>query len=369
MENLLVLFGCFQRCDFRHCVGIFFLYHTPQFRSVRDLFGGFYVMPSLFYPVGGSSVSGFMSGTTIPGGLDVIKNFFGTAQNIFSGLLPDANEDFVVSFHDSPRQGCREQGDSSDCVEKSEIVKKWNRKTSYAIRLANTQKQKKAAKELIGKMYSWRNYQSDNILQENPRLTTFVAHDEEGRLSGTITVGLDAPEGLFADEVYKEELASLRTPGRRVCEFIGLAVAPEIRSQKVLGGLFHVAMIYASKMFNHTDVVFEVSPRHGRFYEKMLGMKLVASGRICPRVNTASVLFTSEFSYGESQIEKVHRELLEEEKAQLLKDRSLYRHFFNGVEEAAILRRFDELLKKEESSLQPATTFSSLSTAPIFASN
>ena len=301
-------------------------------------------------------------------GIEVIKNFLGAAQNIFSGLLSEVNEDFVVSFHDSPRHGIREERASSDCI-KVGVEEMGNRKTSYAIRLANTQKQKKAAKELIGKMYSWRNYESDNILQENPRLTTFVAHDEEGRLSGTITVGLDAPEGLFADEVYQEELASLRTPGRRVCEFIGLAMAPEIRSQKVLGGLFHVAMIYASKMFNHTDVVFEVSPRHGRFYEKALGMKVVASGRICPRVNTASVLFTSEFSYGESQIEKVHRESLKEEEAQSGKDRSLYRHSFNSFEEAFIVRRFDEILKKEESCLQPVLSFASFSPAPFLASN
>jgi hypothetical protein len=196
-----------------------------------------------------------------------------------------------------------------------------------------------------------------------------VAYDEEGHLSGTITVGLDAPEGLFADEVYQEELESLRTPGRRICEFIGLAVAPEIRSQKVLGGLFHVAMIYASKIFNHTDVVFEVSPRHGRFYEKMLGMKLVASGRICPRVNTASVLFTSEFSYGESQIEKIHRETMGEEVSHSGKDRSLYRHSFNGFEEAFIVRRFDELLKKESFILPPVPPFSYLSALPLFASS
>ena len=299
----------------------------------------------------------------------MIMNFFGAAQDILSEFLPEANEDFVVSFHESPLHADHEQALSSDGIGRVRIEGERRHKASYTIRLANTQKQKRAAKELIGKMYSWRNYQSDNILQDNPRLTTFVAYDEEGRLSGTITVGLNAPEGLFADEVYQEELESLRTPGRLVCEFIGLAIAPEIRSQKVLGGLFHVAMIYASKIFNHTDVVFEVSPRHGRFYEKMLGMKRVASGRICTRVNTASVLFTSEFSYGESQIEKVHGESLEDAKTLSSRDRSLYRYFFNGFEEAGIIRRFDELLKKEKSDVQKVSSFSSLSPSPLFASN
>lgn len=299
----------------------------------------------------------------------MIKNFFGAAQNLFSGFLLEGGEDFIVSFCESHNYGYSEYGAPSKRDEEGGFVEVGDRKTCYTIRLANTQKQKKAAKDLIGKMYSWRNYRSDNILQESSRLTTFVSYDGYGRLVGTVTVGLDSLEGLFAEEVYREEVISLRLSRGKICEFTCLAVLPEVRSKKVLGGLFHVAMLYASRMFNHSGVVFEVSPRHGQFYEKMLGMNRIASGRICKRVNTPSVLIHSDFSYVDEQVEKIHGAPVEEDESSSDKNRSLYRHFFNSFEEAAIVRRFDELLKKEESSFESDTSFSVLSPLSLFVSN
>lgn len=299
----------------------------------------------------------------------MIKNFFDAAQNIFSVLRPEAEEDLVVGF-DEPDSACRTTWRRS-FVSARELERSvgGDSQNLYTIRLANSQKQKKSAKELIGKMYSHRNYKSDNLLPESSRLTTFVACDGSGRLIGTVTVGLDSPEGLFADDVYRDEVTSLRLKRGKVCEFTCLAVLPEIRSKRVLGGLFHVAMLYASRVFGHSGVVFEVTPRHGRFYEKMLGMNRIASGRICKRVNTTSVLIYSDFSHIDEQVEKVHRKSVGEDGSRFNRDRSLYQHFFNGFEEAAILRRFAELLKKEESSLQSVSSFSSLSAVPLVTSN
>jgi hypothetical protein len=298
---------------------------------------------------------------TIMGGLEVMMNFFSAAQDIFSGFRPEMSENFVVSFHESNRHGDSERKISSGGIgtERGRGLK-----TSYTICLANTQNQKKAARDLIGKMYSWRNFRSDNVLQESSRLTTFVAYDGYGRLVGTVTVGLDSHEGLFAEEAYRDELTSLRLTRGKVCEFTCLAVLPEVKSRKVLGGLFHVAMLYASRMFNHSGVVFEVIPRHAQFYEKMLGMNRIASGRICKRANVAAVLIHSDFSYVDEQIERIHGEPVEEDEFPLDKERSLYRYFFNSFEESGIVRRFDELLKKEESSIEPATSFFS-SVSPL----
>ena len=356
-------------CDLRHCVRGFFLYNSLQLGSVRNDSGKFQEMTVLLDSVGGTSGSGFQSCMTIMGELEVSMNFFDAAQEIFSGVFPEASEDLVVSFHETHRHGDLKHELSSDGIGTVGAEGGRRHKTSYVIRLANTQKQKKAAKELIGKMYSWRNYQSDNILQDNPRLTTFVSYDGYGRLVGTVTVGLDSPEGLFAEEVYRDEVTSLRLTRGKICEFTCLAVLPEVRSRKVLGGLFHVAMIYASRMFNHNGVVFEVTPRHGQFYENMLGMNRIASGRICKRVNTPSVLIYSDFSHVEKQVEKSHQESAGDSDSLSAKDRSLYRHFFNRFEETGIIRRFEEIIKKEKSGVVNAPDFSCLSSSPLFASN
>lgn len=298
-----------------------------------------------------------------------MKNFFNVAQNIFSGFVPEIVENSIVSFCESSMPGYSAEGSPSERIEVGGSVEGENRKTFYTICLANTQNQKKAARDLIGKMYSWRNFRSDNVLQESSRLTTFVAYDGCGRLVGTVTVGLDSHEGLFAEEAYRDEITSLRLSRGKVCEFTCLAVLPEVKSRKVLGGLFHVAMLYASRMFNHSGVVFEVIPRHAQFYEKMLGMNRIASGRICKRANVAAVLIHSDFSYVEEQIERIYGESPEEDEFPLGKDRSLYRYFFNSFEAAGIVRRFDELLKKEKSGVQNASAFPSLSLSPLFASN
>ena len=155
----------------------------------------------------------------------------------------------------------------------------------------------------------------------------------------------------------------------KICEFTCLAVLPDVKSRKILGGLFHVAMIYASRMFNHNGVVFEVTPRHGQFYENMLGMNRIASGRICKRVNTPSVLIYSDFSYVEKQVEKSHQESFGNADSLSPKDRSLYRHFFNRFEEASIVRRFDEIMKKEETGFEPASSLPSLMPLSVFVSN
>jgi len=304
-----------------------------------------------------------------PGGHGVIMNIFGAAQDVFSGFFPEGSEDFVVSFHESLRHGDRDRALSSDGIGVIGTDRERNQKASYTIRLANTQKQKKVAKELIGRMYSWRKYQSDNILQDNPRLTTFIAFDGYGCPVGTVTVGLDSPEGLFAEEVYGDEVNALRLARGKICEFTCLAVLPEVRSRTLLGRLFHMAMIYASRMFNQNAVVFEVTPRHGQFYEKMLGMNRIASGRICKRVNTPSVLIHSDFSYVAEQVEKSHKKPVGASDLLSAKDRSLYRHFFNSCEEVDIVRRLDELLKREKNRLPSLSDFPVLSSPVLIASN
>lgn len=275
----------------------------------------------------------------------MLENFLTSTRRLLQGLIPDNDSSCIVSFSE-PELFSSRTNDTFSQVRQSFRLSGSHNHNRYTISRANTHKQKKAARELIGKMYSQRNYNSENVLQENSRLTTFVAYTGSGKLAGTVTVGLDSGNGLFAEESYQEEVASLRQAAGKVCEFTCLAVAPDIRSRKVLAGLFHVAMLYASRLFDHSGVIFEVTPQHGQFYEKMLGMKNIASGRICKRVSTPSVLIHSGFSYIEEQISKAHGPLQHNQGFHPVQEPSLYRHFFDKEKEASIVRRLDGLLEK-----------------------
>ena len=283
----------------------------------------------------------------------VIKSFLTSTRRLFQSLVPDHDGSFIVSFSESERVPYHPNTLFSQGRDSSRLSGLLNH-NRYTISRANTYKQKKAARELIGKMYSQRNYKSENLLQESSRLTTFVAYTGSGKLAGTVTVGLDSGDGLFAEESYQEEVASLRKRNGKVCEFTCLAVAPEIRSRKVLAGLFHVAMLYASRLFDHSGVIFEVTPQHGQFYEKMLGMKNIASGQICKRVNTPSVLIHSGFSYIDEQILRAHGQLQRNQESHPVQTPSLYRHFFDKEKEDSIVSRLDGLLEKKKSCSPPA---------------
>ena len=205
----------------------------------------------------------------------------------------------------------------------------------FRIRLANTQERRESASILINKMYSWRGYGNSSLIEDEPNRITLIASDNDKEVIGTISVGLDSPSlGLFADDMYHEELEELRGQGRKLCEYNRLAMDPRIKNKRVLASLFHIAFLYPWGIFGCTDGVLEVNPRHVRFYERLLGFKQIGPERVCPRVNAPSILLRSDFAYASDQIKKLGglMHLAEGEK-------SLYPYFFNTADADGILGR------------------------------
>ena len=64
----------------------------------------------------------------------------------------------------------------------------------FKVRLATTEDRRKSASLLIEKMYSWRGYDADALIQD-PNKITLVAYQEEN-VAGTLTLGLDSPGGM-----------------------------------------------------------------------------------------------------------------------------------------------------------------------------
>ncbi len=204
----------------------------------------------------------------------------------------------------------------------------------FRIRLANTEERRDSANILINKMYSWRGYGSAGINENNPNRITLIASGADSEVIGTLTVGLDSTMGLFADEMYHEELEALRRQGCKICEYNKLAVDPKIKSKRILSSLFHIAYLYPYGVFGHTDGVLEVNPRHVKFYERMLGFTQIGPERICPRVHAPGVLLRTNFAYMAEQVEKYGGLM---DKADGVK--SIYPYFFTKTDETGILGR------------------------------
>jgi hypothetical protein len=198
---------------------------------------------------------------------------------------------------------------------------------NFRIRLADTESGRNSASMLINKMYAWRGYGSAHQVKANPSRITLTASDKE-KVIGTITLGIDSPSGLLADEIFKDEVDAYRARGRKVCELTKLAFDPTTRSKTALASLFHIIFIYLRRVQKCTDIFIEVNPRHRRFYERMLGFKKHGPKKMNPRVNAPAYLLCVETDYVEEQIQKMGGTSSHDNA-----EKSLYPYFFCPISE------------------------------------
>ncbi|MCV2356468.1 long-chain N-acyl amino acid synthase [Paucibacter sp. B2R-40] len=204
----------------------------------------------------------------------------------------------------------------------------------FKIRSADSDGQRSSASILVNRMYAWRGYNTAPVsAKELPLRITLLASEEELTI-GTITIGFDSPAGLSADDPFALETAELRARGLKLCEFTQLAVDSVVRSKRVLASLFHVAYIFAHRMMGFDSLLIEVNPRHVRFYEGMLGFKVLGLERLNPRVNAPAVLMSVDFDDIQRQIG-----LYGGRPELSLQARSLYPYMFSVAEEASIVGR------------------------------
>lgn len=209
---------------------------------------------------------------------------------------------------------------------------------SFKIRAADTAGHRSHANILVKRRYEWRGYRSVSIPDDpTGHLITLNASESDSTI-GTITIGLDGPRGLLAEDAFPEEIAALRATGQRLCEFTKLAMDPTTGAKQVLASLFHVAYIVAHRLRGCDTLVMEVNPRHVAYYRRMLGCKILGKERTNHRVNAPAVLLCLDFAYTREQIGRFAGQ---PERAAT--ERTLYPYSFSLAEEAGIICRLRNL--------------------------
>jgi hypothetical protein len=169
----------------------------------------------------------------------------------------------------------------------------------------------------------------------DPQTFTILVEDERGEDAATISVVVDSPAGLPADEIYKSELAAARDKGRVLCEVTRLAIAPEHKhSRHLLVRLFNFVYVYARRIVGADDFIIEVHPRHAAYYHRLLKFEPIGPVKPCPRVqNSLSVLLGLKLAESDRLIRLYgnRRSLGAAEK-----ERSLYPFFYRWLEEGAV---------------------------------
>lgn len=208
---------------------------------------------------------------------------------------------------------------------------------TFGIRLADTDEGRNSASLLISKMYATRGYAVSNMEKDPNRIT--LSASDNGIVIGTVTLGLDSPErGILADEVFGDRVDAYRADQARLCEITKLAFDPQVRSKMAMAALFHTLYIYAHYLYERTDVLIEVNPRHRRFYETMLGFSEVAELRHNTRVDAPAHLMWLSVAFMGQQIGQFGGN-----SSHPGAERSLYPYFFSKREEVGLANRIINL--------------------------
>jgi hypothetical protein len=204
----------------------------------------------------------------------------------------------------------------------------------FKIRAADSEGHRSSARILVNKMYATRGYHSTIAAPDEPTNRITLVASEKDEVIGTLSISFDTDDGLLVDQLFSDEADALRAAGHRLCEFTKLAVDTSARSRRVLASLFHVAYIFAYRLRGFDVLLIEVNPRHVRYYEKMLGLRVLGPERLNLRVNAPAVLMHLNFGYAQEQIGK-----LAGKADSAVGERSLYPFFFSIAEEAGIVGR------------------------------
>jgi hypothetical protein len=199
------------------------------------------------------------------------------------------------------------------------------------VRLARSETDRLLAQDLINRRYDWRGYGDQHSIPTTPGHATFLACLDSLPV-GTITLAVDIHDGLATDRTFRDELNMFRRiPGASLCELTKFAFDSDLPSRKLLASLFHIVFIYGMRHHRCTHLFIEVSPRHRRFYEAMLGFQPIGEVKTNSSVQTASQLMWLKVSDIASHIAA--------QAGRAATSRSLYPLFLNGGDERSVHSR------------------------------
>lgn len=123
--------------------------------------------------------------------------------------------------------------------------------------------------------------QPDGRLVHYPHLdgipeTTVLVAVVDGLTVGTVSITMDGPTGLHADEEFKDVCDRIRSEGRRLAACWRIATQPRCRSEaEIVLGLVREAEAVVLRKGADTCLLI-VNPRHEGIYKKLLNMETVA---------------------------------------------------------------------------------------------
>ncbi len=177
------------------------------------------------------------------------------------------------------------------------------------LKIAETKNELEAAYKLLHDVYVEKGYMKPHpsemrisIYNALPHAITFLARDSEvpfpdgkkaipskrikHKTIGTITLVIDSALGLPMEDIYYEEIQSLRRKYLKLAEVSSLAISPEYRYEKMFMYLNQFLVGFAL-FAGVTNLVIAVNPKHADFYKKVLFFEVIGPERSYSKVQGA----------------------------------------------------------------------------------
>ena len=204
----------------------------------------------------------------------------------------------------------------------------------FKLKLSSQGDQSQTGMLLVKHTYIWGKTSVTSFDRKPNKITLFMFFGETA--IGTLTLRLDSPTGLDADQLYRRETDLLRHRGHKICEFSQMALDRNIRSKRVLASLFHLAFLYATRVHGCTDIMLESTARHVSFYQEKFGFSLFSKEKECPRAKSTAMLLRLPAEYVENKLNEVEALTVGNTPKQ---SKQMYTYFFNKNAEADLLRK------------------------------
>jgi hypothetical protein len=229
---------------------------------------------------------------------DVVSEFFLKSSDAFEAAIKGYNTSSIAKLLDRRRRAVE-----SDLFDEPEEI---------GLSVAKTYREREEAEELVYRQYSARGFSvaepgsQPRVARQDARRESVIIARIGRRAIGTMTVGIDSPNGLLVDDANREAVDPLRAQGLRLGEVVRFALDGQVDSRRVLASLFNAAHgIMEANRLHH--VFIEVNPRHVAFYRRAFCFSVAGEEKCCPRVGAPSVLLrmcVAEFTSKIGQLEK-----------------------------------------------------------------
>ena len=173
--------------------------------------------------------------------------------------------------------------------------------------------------------------------ERDPFLFSFLAH-HEGKLAGSLSVRVDSPRGLAADELYYDELSALREGNQKLAELVQVSVDMNSVPRRVLAGLFHTAYLFAGEVNACDYCLLVAAARHADFFYSSLCFDYVGGERLNRRAGQPMALLAAHLPTVAEALARVGGR-----PGLATGDPTLFAHGFSPEEAAGVVRRLKAL--------------------------